>query len=397
MFLEALRERNPGFVSNVVRLHREGTLQPNTCVLDYDAVGRNIDHLRAEASRLGLRVYPMTKQVGRNPAVLRLLARRGMGRVVAVDWMGAGQVLRGGGLLGHVGHLVQVPRSRAEAVAGMDPEVWTVFSYEKAGEAGRACARLRQEQKLLVRVWREGDFFYPGHEGGVHLDDLVHTALRINELSGVRVAGVTSFPCLLFDEKSRELDTTPNLDTLIEAAGRLEQAGVAVEQINAPGTTSTAALETLRARGATHVEPGHGLTGTTPLHAFRELPEAPAVLYLSEVSHLHGGYAYCFGGGLYVDPVTGPYAVHAMAGGCPEQVLASRYEALLPDPAGIDYYGRLILDSPSSLKAGDTVLFGFRPQVFHTRSLVSVVERAGGQPRVLGLWDANGNPVQPVP
>ncbi|MFW6181519.1 MAG: alanine racemase [Spirochaetota bacterium] len=397
MFLETLRRRNPGFIQDVVRLHQEGELQPNTYVLDYRAIGRNIDLLQEEASRLGLRVYPMTKQIGRNPAVLRLLAGKGLGRVVVVDWLGAGQVLRGGGRIGHVGHLVQVPRHGAGAVAGMDPEVWTVFSYEKAREAYQACARLNRRQKLLVRVRREGDFFYPGQEGGVLLEDLADTALKINELSSVRVVGVTSFPCLLFDEKGRELAATPNLDTLVEAAGRLEQAGVAVEQINAPGTTSTAALEVLRSVGATHVEPGHGLTGTTPLHAFRDLPEEPAVLYLSEVSHLHGGYAYCFGGGLYVDPVVGPYPVRAMAGSGPEQVLASRYEALLPDPAGIDYYGRLRLDSPGNLEAGDTVLFGFRPQVFHTRGMVSVIERGGGPPRVMGLWDANGNPLQADP
>ena len=27
--------------------------------------------------------------------------------------------------------------------------------------------------------------------------------------------------------------------------------------------------------GATQVEPGHGLTGTSPLHAVQELPEQP--------------------------------------------------------------------------------------------------------------------------
>ena len=44
----------------------------------------------------------------------------------------------------------------------------------------------------------------------------------------------------------------------------------------------------LAAAGATQIEPGHGLTGTTPLHAVEDLPETPAVVYLSEVSHLIG-------------------------------------------------------------------------------------------------------------
>ena len=38
------------------------------------------------------------------------------------------------------------------------------------------------------------------------------------------------------------------------------------------------------------------MSGTTPLHAVRDLPERPAVCYVSEVSHLHAGRAYCFGG-----------------------------------------------------------------------------------------------------
>ena len=45
-------------------------------------------------------------------------------------------------------------------------------------------------------------------------------------------------------------------------------------------------LAVLAGAGATQVEPGHGLTGTTPLHAIADLPERPAVVYLTEVSHL---------------------------------------------------------------------------------------------------------------
>ena len=71
--------------------------------------------------------------------------------------------------------------------------------------------------------------------------------------------------------------------------------------------------------GATQVEPGHGLTGTTPLHAVEDLPELPAVVYVSEVSHLHGGEAYCFGGGLYIDPVFPDYPVKAIVSREPDR------------------------------------------------------------------------------
>ena len=61
-------------------------------------------------------------------------------------------------------------------------------------------------------------------------------------------------------------------------------------------------LKALADAGATQVEPGHGLTGTTPLHALEDLPEIPAVVYVTEISHFIDGEAYCFGGGLYYRP-----------------------------------------------------------------------------------------------
>ena len=70
-------------------------------------------------------------------------------------------------------------------------------------------------------------------------------------------------------------------------------------------------FETLAAAGATQVEPGHGLTGTTALHIFEDLPERPAAVYLTEVSHHYGGKAYCFGGGLYIDPIFPAYDLKA--------------------------------------------------------------------------------------
>jgi predicted amino acid racemase len=66
-------------------------------------------------------------------------------------------------------------------------------------------------------------------------------------------------------------------------------------EINAPGTTSAVMLPALAEAGASQCEPGNGLHGTTALHVVDDLPELPAVCYLTEVSHLSGGKAYCFG------------------------------------------------------------------------------------------------------
>jgi predicted amino acid racemase len=390
MFLEALIRRNPEFVVSAARLHQRGLLQANTYVLDYNALTQNIELMKAEADRLRLSVYPMTKQIGRNPIVLDLIKRKKVGRVVAVDWMEALQVAANGGEIGHVGHLVQVPKTETRSVAALNPEVWTVFSQKKAFEISQALAATNRTQQLLLRIWKEGDVFYPGHEGGIHINDVRETAEEIASLAHVKIAGVTSFPCMLFDEVKKELHATPNLDTIMEAYELLSNKGFEVTQVNAPGTTSAAALSLLAQKGATHVEPGHGMTGTTPFHAFEDLPEIPAILYLSEISHVHGGRAYFFGGGLYIDPVFTPYTVRAIAGRDEEDMLNDRYEAVIPDPGSIDYYGMLKIGS-GKLESGDTVILCFRPQVFRTRARVAVVQTSeSGEIRVLGQWDSSG-------
>ena len=169
MFLESLCRRNSKFIQAVVELHQQGKLRPNSYILDYDTIKDNVALISEEATRLGLTIYPMTKQIARNPAVLELLKRMGCGKIVAVDWMGALQIAARGGDVGHVGHLVQVPKTETKAIAGLRPEVWTVFSYEKAEEISNALSKTDYTQNLLIRVWNKGDTFYPGHEGGIQL------------------------------------------------------------------------------------------------------------------------------------------------------------------------------------------------------------------------------------
>ena len=204
----------------------------------------------------------------------------------------------------------------------------------------------------------------------------------LDRTPGGRFAGLTTFPALLFDESTGEARPTPNLTTLSEAAERLAGQGRRGLVINAPGTTSARVMAALAEGGATQVEPGHGLTGTTPLHARSALPERPAMLYLTEVSHFHQGRAYCFGGGLYIDPVFAPYPLKALVGSDPEAALAQEVAAATPDPAMIDYYGQLLPEPGQHVAVGDTVIFGFRAQAFFTRALiVPIAGIAGARPR----------------
>lgn len=392
MFLDLLRRRNPELLRAAARFHRSGVIPPNTYVIDLDAVARNSAALAAEAARLGLTPFAMTKQIGRNPDASRAIAAGGIDHAVGVDLECAVAAASGGLRTGHLGHLVQIPRHRAADAARLAPRYWTVFSEQKAAEAGAAAIALGREQDVLARIVAPGDRFYRGHEGGFAAEDIVAVADRLDAVPGVRFAGITTFPATLFDAGTRTARPTPNLATLTRALEALAAAGRSDVQVNAPGTTSASILASLAAAGATQVEPGHGLTGTTPLHAVEDLVEEPAIAYVSEVSHLHQGDAYVFGGGLYVDPVLGDSTTSALlVGDGIDPFDAPELRVDMPAAEAIDYYATVPLDGRTA-QPGDTVIFGFRPQVFVTRALTAgIAGLSTGRPTVAGIWSADGS------
>jgi predicted amino acid racemase len=389
MFLRQLIHRNPHFVKAVVQLHQDGQIPANSYVLDLDTIETNSQVIAAEGKRLGLKVYPMTKQIGRNPFAMRAMAKHGLDAYVAVD-MGCAWPIRAAGYdIGHLGHLVQIPQAETQAAAALRPYYWTVFNMEKAASAAQAAGNVGRQQALLARIFAPGDVFYMGHEGGFESQDVLRVADEFDQLQNAQFAGITTFPALLFDLESQQVKPTPNLGTLEEAAGVLTAAGRTDIEINAPGTTSTAVMELLASGGATQVEPGHGLTGTTPLHAVRDLPELPGVLYVTEVSHHHNGKAYCFGGGLYIDPVFPDYDVKALVGKDPGAILSRPMSVQFPPSNAIDYYG--LITPQGTVEVGDSVVFGFRIQAFVTRALVVPVSGISiGQPVVEGIFNADG-------
>ena len=85
MFLSVTLKRNPALIEAAVNLHRKGAIPPETYVLDLDAIAYNARLLARAADRAGIRLYMMTKQIGRNPEVARLIAANGIRRAVAVD------------------------------------------------------------------------------------------------------------------------------------------------------------------------------------------------------------------------------------------------------------------------------------------------------------------------
>ena len=373
MFLDLLRRRNPRLIEAAIALHQRGELPANTYVIDLDAVEDNARAISAKAASLGLTVMAMTKQMGREELFCRAVMRGGIKRSVAVDMQCALATSRAGMELGHIGHLVQIPKHEAESAAKLSPTWWTIFNAEKAAEAATASQRLGREQSFLARIHGENDQFYRGHEGGFPASEIASVAAALDKAPGGRFAGITTFPALLFDAASRTVKPTPNLETLRQASETLARLGYKGVEINAPGTTSSVTLEALAAAGATQVEPGHGLTGTTPLHVSGDLPEAPAVVYLTEVSHLSGGEAFCFGGGLYIDPVFPNYQVKAIVAREPRTDGAAVRAVDIPTPDAIDYYGMIEAGGPVKPEPGDSVVFGFRPQAFVTRAFVAGV------------------------
>ncbi|QYO76272.1 alanine racemase [Devosia salina] len=392
MFLDVLRRRNPAFIEAAMALHQSGQIPANAYVLDLDAVEANARVLKTEADKNGLKIFAMTKQVGRASSFCQAVQRGGIEKSVAVDMACARATHNAGMKVGHLGHLQQVARAEADAAAAtFRPDYWTVFNAEKAHEAGAAAHKAGYRQNLLARIKAEGDTFYRGHEGGFEASDVVAVADGLDRVEGGRFAGITTFPALLFDHASRKVKPTPNLATLSRAAEALHKAGRRNVEINAPGTTSSVLLQGLAEAGATQCEPGNGLHGTTALHVMEDLPELPAVLYLTEVSHLSGGKAYCLGGGFYIDPIFPDYPVKAIVSREPTTSAGALREVEIPPPSAIDYYAMIDAEGPATPQPGDTAVFGFRGQAFVTRAyVVGVSGISAGNPKVETIEDSFG-------
>jgi len=394
MFLDVLYRRNRKLLETAVELHQKGEIPANSYVLDIDTIRENAAVMAAEGKKHNLKVFAMTKQIGRNPVALKAISEGGIDACVAVD-MACARAIKASGLkVGHLGHLVQVPKDETVAGLNLNPEFWTVFSYEKAQRISDAVSNANdtvEEQKILARVFAEGDRFYKGHEGGFPANEVLDVQKSIDSMKGLKFAGITSFPALLYDQEAKDVMPTHNMKTLEETAAVLARAGMKDIEINAPGTTSSVVFEKLAKAGATQVEPGHGLTGTTPLHAVKDLAERPALIYVSEVSHVYNGKPYCFGGGMYIDPVFPEYPVNAFVGSTPEDALKQKIVCDIPAPSSIDYYGILQPEKGDRVKEGDTVIFGFRVQAFVTRAyMVPISGISQGKPKVEGIWTTDG-------
>ncbi len=383
MFIHQLIDKNENLIKAAFALHQDGRVLPDSYLIDVDMFLKNAEKILHKAKEYKIKLYFMLKQLGRNPYLAKELVRLGYEGAVVVDFKEAQLMMQHQIPIGNVGHLVQIPETMIPKTIAYRPEVITVYSYDKVKSIDKAAGDAGITQGILLRVYGDKDAIYSGQTAGISLNEVKDFALRVKgECKNIQIKGVTSFPCFLYDDEKRDIVPTNNLDTVKEAVEMLKELGITPDIINTPSATCVYTLDKIAAYGGNCGEPGHGLTGTTPLHAARDMEEIPSVVYVSEISHNFKGEAYCYGGGHY----RRSHASNTLVGKNMES--AERLSVIVPNEDSIDYHFAI----SKECTIGDTVLMAFRFQIFVTRSDVVLVKGIStGKPEVVGIYDSLGN------
>jgi predicted amino acid racemase len=380
MFLKQLIEHNPALVDYAITLHQQGDILPDSYVLDVDQIMDNGALLLQEARKNNLKCLYMSKQIGRNPEICKRLEALGFDGAVAVDFKEALHLAHHGLKLYNVGHLVQVPNSVLEKLMIYGVEYITVYSYEKVALINEIAKKLNINQKIIVKVLNDTCLVYDGQQGGFDIDELQLIVEQTSLLKHVSITGVTSFPCLIYNSKTKQVDRTPNFDLVLEANTKLQELGCLIDEVNIPSANISVTMEKIAQAGGTTVEPGHGLTGTTPYHVDYFDHEQIAMCYVSEISHHYHGQSFAYGGGYYRrSNISNALIV--------DDSKRTMGHISGPSEENIDYYFKL--DQPYPI--GSTVIASFRTQIFTTRShVVLVTGLKRGEPKILGMYDSLG-------
>ncbi|PHM44833.1 hypothetical protein Xmau_01547 [Xenorhabdus mauleonii] len=396
MFINALKKQNPKLIEVARRLWQQGAILPDTYIIDVDQVLNNGRKLLKTANQHDIELYLMTKQFGRNPWLTKKLIELGYRGVVAVDFKEAYSLSQHDIPLCHIGHLVQTPTHLIETLLKRNPDIITVFSREKAQTISDAAEKLGRVQPIMLKVFDKRDIVFPCQEAGITFDELESVVDDLKQMPGIKLSGLTHFPCLSWDARYQTTLPTANLLTLIRARNRLEQLGVKLSQINAPSASSCNTIPLLAKYGATHLEPGHALTGTIPANITGQEPEHIAMAYVTEVSHHHDGNSYCYGGGYYKRG----HMKHALVFSenisseisskhiYPKTAPPKTTRILRLGEPCIDYH----LPIAGTHPIGSPVIMCFRSQVFVTRSDVALVSGIQSDaPKLEGIYDSQGN------
>ena len=385
MFLEKLLERNPKLAATALKLHKEGRILPDTYVLDLDAIRYNGALIKREADMYGIRLYFMLKQIGRNPLVAADLMALGYDGAVTVDYKEALCMIDNGIHIANVGHLEQIPTAAMERIISSKPDYVTVYSFDMIQKINETAEKFNLVQKLLIRLSDEDSDLYSGQVGGFHTGELAELIRKVDKLDHVKIGGLTVFPAVLYSQEEGKIVPTANMKAMDRGRKIAEDCGLEDLNINLPSATCIASMSLLSELGAKSGEPGHGLTGTTPLHKYSDQPEIPAYIYVSEISHVYDGKSYCYGGGHY----RRGHMENVIVGNDIENMKRSRISA--PDDDSIDYH----FEIEDPFEVGECALMAFRTQVFTTRSHVAIVSGIqSGDPKLIGIYSSLGEPIR---
>ena len=394
MLLAKALRRNPEMIETAIDFHQRGVIPADCYLIDLDAIAANASVLAKEAKRWNLQTYLMTKSHNRNPYVTRVALEQGLDSTVAVDTMEARVINRFGLPLGHVGHLSNIARTAVADILAMEPDVVTVFTYEAAKNVADAAKAMGRQQDLYVRVNKPGDECFSGMVGGWTEDGCVQGISPILDLPNVRVAGLTTFASISYQTiDARGACPTDSFFTMLRAKEKLEQAlGLENLRVNAPANNNAATLGTLAQHGATDVEPGIGLMGSSLAHAHQDLAEKPAQVYVSEVMHHWEGEACVLLGGLtYYTGISGgehEYPIRCATGSTFE---AAKDNFMTLSSRGLPVGHGVCTDGQNG-KIGDSAVFALRAQLYGNRAPVAIVSGiSSGEPRVEALFDSACN------
>lgn len=384
MFLDVVKENNVDLIKAALDFHKRGLILPDSYVLDVDTILENASMILDEANKNDIKLYAMTKQIGRVPYIAEKIINIGYLGIVAVDFKEAQIMINNNIKLGNVGHLVQIPKCIIEEVVKYGSDIITVYSLEKILEINKYAERFGKVQDIMIKVIDNNDIIYPGQYSGFYLDEIRKNIDKILKLKNVRINGITSFPCFLYNDSSNKIEVTRNVETIHKCNDLLNEYGIKVQQLNMPSSTSIENIKYIKEYGGTHGEPGHALTGTTPFNSRNFAQEKPALIYLSEISHNLNSKSYFYGGGYY----RRSHMKKLLVGNDFDNLMS--FEVNNPSIDNIDYY----LDfnnNDKQINIGDTVISSFRTQIFVTRSDIVLIEGIkSGNPKIAGIYDSLG-------
>lgn len=383
MFLSSLEKYNPKLIEYAVHLHQSGQIFPDTYVIDLEAIRNNTKKIVELANKYQVEMLYMTKQFGRNPLIAKTVEEAGMKSAVVVDYREAEIFMHNNLNIGNVGNLVQMPRHFVKKVLAYGTKYVTVYSLNNLKYINQIAKELKIKQKVILKVIGKHDVLYPGQVGGLTLAEFEANFNEIISFPNAKIVGITCFPALLFSDKDEKIEPVSNIKTIEKVKKIFKKHNYPLKVLSLPSATCSASIPLIKKLGGNEGEPGHGLSGTTPLHAVSKQPEIPSYCYVSEISHNFNDHSYFFGGGYYR---RGHLSNALIYNG------SQKYKGrVLPfDKESIDYY----LELNSSYPEGSTVIMDFRTQIFVTRSVVVVVDGLqSGNPELLGFYDSQGKPM----